>query len=41
MVNLCAICFAWPRLFETPRALPQPRLFVLDALGKGGWLKAR
>ena len=29
-----------PRLFETPRALPQPRLFALDALGEGGWLKA-
>jgi len=29
-----------PRLFETPRALPQPRLFALDSLGEGGWLKA-
>jgi hypothetical protein len=29
-----------PRLFETPRALPQPRLFALHALGEGGWLKA-
>ncbi len=29
-----------PRLFETPRALPQPWLFALDALGEGGWLKA-
>ena len=27
-------------LFETPRALPQARLFALDALGEGGWLKA-
>jgi hypothetical protein len=23
-----------------PRLLPQPRLFGLDALGEGGWLKA-
>ena len=30
----------WPRLFGTPRALPQPRLFALDSLGRGGWLKA-
>jgi hypothetical protein len=29
-----------PRLFEVPPALPQPRLFALDALGDGGWLKA-
>ena len=29
-----------PRLFDTPCALPQPRLFALDALGEGGWLKA-
>ena len=29
-----------PRLFEVPRVLPQPRLFALDALGDGGWLKA-
>ena len=29
-----------PRLFETPRSTPQPRLFALDALGEGGWLKA-
>ena len=29
-----------PRLFETPRALSQARLFALDALGEGGWLKA-
>ncbi len=29
-----------PRLFETSRALPQPRLFALDALGEIGWLKA-
>ena len=27
-------------LFEVPRALPQPWLFALDALGEGGWLKA-
>ncbi len=31
---------ARPRLFETPFALPQPRLFPLDAFGEGGWLKA-
>ena len=29
-----------PRLFEAPRALRQPRLFALDSLGEGGWLKA-
>ena len=29
-----------PRLFETSHALPQPRLFALDALGEIGWLKA-
>ena len=29
-----------PRLFETPFAAPQPRLFGLDALGERGWLKA-
>ncbi len=29
-----------PRLFETSWALPHPRLFALDALGEGGWLKA-
>jgi hypothetical protein len=29
-----------PRLFETPRALSQARLFALDALGEDGWLKA-
>jgi hypothetical protein len=30
------------RLFETSRrrGWPQPRLFGLDALGEGGWLKA-
>ena len=31
---------ARPRLFESPRVLTQPRLFALDALGDGGWLKA-
>ena len=31
---------ARPRLFETPHATPQPKLFALDALGDGGWLKA-
>ena len=31
---------AHPRLFETPHATPQPKLFALDALGDGGWLKA-
>ncbi len=29
-----------PVLFETSRALPRPRLFRLDVLGEGGWLKA-
>jgi hypothetical protein len=29
-----------PRLFEAPVARPQQRLFALDDLGKGGWLKA-
>ena len=29
-----------PRLFGTSSAPPQPRLFALDALGAGGWLKA-
>jgi len=29
-----------PRLFETFRTLPQPRLFASDASGEGGWLKA-
>ncbi len=29
-----------PRLFETSHVLTQPRLFGLDALGEGGWLKA-
>src|SRR5215203_31349 len=29
-----------PRLFETPRALPQPPLFALDSPGEAGWLKA-
>ncbi|MDP9439655.1 MAG: hypothetical protein M3P49_13100 [Actinomycetota bacterium] len=29
-----------PRLFGTSGAPPQPRLFSLDALGEGGWLKA-
>lgn len=29
-----------PRLFETLRVLAQPRLFALDSLGDGGWLKA-
>lgn len=28
------------RLFETRRVLAQPRLFALDLLGDGGWLKA-
>lgn len=31
---------ARPRLFGSPRVLTQPRLFALDALGDGGWLKA-
>ncbi len=29
-----------PRLFATPYGTGQPRLFALDALGEGGWLKA-
>lgn len=29
-----------PRLLETSHLLPQLRLFGLDALGEGGWLKA-
>ena len=29
-----------PRLFETSHAPAQPRLFRLEALGEGGWLKA-
>ena len=29
-----------PRLFVTPYATTQPKLFALDALGEGGWLKA-
>jgi hypothetical protein len=29
-----------PRLYETPHAPPQPKLFRLDALGEAGWLKA-
>ena len=29
-----------PRLFGTPYAAPQPRLFELRALGETGWLKA-
>ena len=31
-----------PRLFENSHGLnrPQRRLFALDALGEGGWLKA-
>ena len=29
-----------PRLFEAPIARPQQRLFALDDLGEGGWLKA-
>ena len=29
-----------PRLFATPCGTRQPRLFALDALGEGGWLKA-
>lgn len=29
-----------PVLLETSRVLPQPRLFRLDVLGEGGWLKA-
>lgn len=29
-----------PRLFASPYATTQPKLFALDALGEGGWLKA-
>ena len=29
-----------PMLFETSHASCQPRLFGLDSLGEGGWLKA-
>lgn len=29
-----------PRLYETPHAPRQPKLFRLDALGETGWLKA-
>jgi putative transposase len=29
-----------PRLFASPYAPTQPKLFALDALGEGGWLKA-
>ncbi len=29
-----------PRLFATPYRTAQPKLFALDALGEGGWLKA-
>ena len=29
-----------PRLFATPYATTQPKLFALNALGEGGWLKA-
>jgi hypothetical protein len=29
-----------PRLFSTPYETGQPKLFALDALGAGGWLKA-
>lgn len=31
---------ARPRLFESSFAVPQPRLFALDARGENGWLKA-
>lgn len=33
---------ARPRLFDTSHGLRQPqhRLFALDSLGEGGWLKA-
>ncbi len=33
---------ARPQLFETSHGLrrPQQRLFALDSLGEGGWLKA-
>lgn len=29
-----------PRIFEASRAPAQERLFGLDSLGEGGWLKA-
>ncbi len=29
-----------PRLFATPYRTAQPKLFALEALGGGGWLKA-
>jgi hypothetical protein len=29
-----------PRLFATPYRTTQPKLFALDPLGEGGWLKA-
>jgi putative transposase len=29
-----------PRLFATPYGTSQPKLFALDVLGEGGWLKA-
>ena len=29
-----------PRLFVTEYGTPQPKLFALDTLGEGGWLKA-
>jgi len=29
-----------PHLFATPYRTTQPKLFALDALGEGGWLKA-
>ncbi len=29
-----------PRLFKASYSPPQPRLFILDILGEGGWLKA-
>ena len=29
-----------PRLFATRYGTGQPKLFALDALGEGGWLKA-
>ena len=29
-----------PRLFATPYGTGQPKLFALNALGEGGWLKA-
>ena len=31
---------ARPRLFETPHAVPRPKLFALDALNDEGWLTA-